>query len=189
MSKTKLSPPKNGDIKSWAENYLGEERPHLLAFADDGLIWGKFVDGALLTSNAIDSKISPALDENTLQQAFIFGEDDEIRLFKNEAGEWQALTITDDAEVIKESQILWGNRALASKNGFTQVFDARQNGLNHIVPLEVENSALDPDKDGTQALRLNIHHLIEYSNDGEARITLSRLAGLRVGKKNEEVAK
>ena len=185
-----LSIPKNGDIKSWAEELLNENRPYLLAFADDGVIWGKIVDEALLISNAIDSEVSPTLDEHTLQQASIFGKESEIRLFKAEKGDWKAIEITDNGEIIKESQILWGNRALASKKGFTQVFDARQNGLDHIAPLEVENSALDPDEGGTQALRLDIHHLVKYDEEtGEARIALSRLAGLRVGTKNEEVEK
>jgi len=57
--------------------------------------------------------------------------------------------------------------------------------------LKVENSQLDPDEKGTQCIRLEVHHIVRYNEDGEAYVEISRLAGLSVGekKKNLEVAK
>ncbi len=107
---------------AWLESQLNAERPFLLAFADDGVIWGKKMDGRLVTSHEIDRSISPALLGETLQQAFVFGEKDEVRLFKDEAGQWKSLHIVDGATVIVESQILWGDRAYETQNGFTRVF-------------------------------------------------------------------
>lgn len=188
MSKTPPSLPQNDDLKGWAEAHLNEDHPYLLAFADDGVIWGKLAQNALVTSNAIDDEISPILHKDTLQQASVFGKESEIRLFKTEDRKWKVIEITDTADIIKESQILWGSRALESDGEFTQVFDARQQGLDHIVPLNIENSVLDPDEGGTQCIRLDVHHFVGYNDKtGEARIVASRLAGLRVGKKNEEV--
>ena len=194
MSKPSL--PQNGDIRDWAEKYLHEKKhPYLLAFADDGVIWGKKTKDGLLLSHDIDSDISPDLLQGTLQQASVFGEESEFRLFKTEKEEeeeedkWDVLEIKDSPEIIKESQILWGSRALETTDeGFTQVFDARQQGLDHIVPIKVANSDLDLDEDGTKCIRLDVHHLVEYDEEtGEARIAASRLAGIRLGKKNEEV--
>ncbi len=69
-------------------------------------------------------------------------------------------------------------------------FDARQQGLDHIVPLVVDNAWIDPDMKGNACVRLDVHHMVEYDEEtGEARIVLSRLAGLRIGKKDEEVEK
>ena len=166
-----------------------EKLPYLLAFADDGVIWGGFV-GKIFKTSAGMERISPQLRAETLQQAFVFGEKEEIRLFKDESGNWQARSVTDRSDFIVESQVLWGDRAYPPKNGFTRVFDARQQGLDHLVPLEIANSRLDPDEDGQECLRLEIHHLVEYDPEtGEARIALSRLAGLSVGKRAMEVEK
>jgi CRISPR-associated protein (TIGR03984 family) len=164
-----------------------KERPFLLALADDGVIWGGFV-GEQFKTSAGKEDISPELRGETLQRAFVFGLDEEIRLFRDEAGAWQARRITDAGlDVIVESQILWGSRAHTPQDGFTRIFDARQMGLDHIVPLEIENSRLDADEGGQECVRLEVHHLVDYNEDGEAHIALSRLAGLAVGRKEMEV--
>jgi len=181
------APAENDQVISWLTNHL-KEHDFLLAFADDGVIWGKMDGDKLITSNQIDEKVSPALRGTTLQQAFIFNDKEEIRLFRDELNQWQARQIADEGEeLIKESQILWGDRAYPIQNGFTHVFNARQQGLNHIVPLKVENSQLDPDEKGTQCIRLEVHHIVRYNEEGEAYIEISRLAGLTVGDKSEEV--
>ena len=184
-------PPKTGDFLGWIKSQADKEkRPFLLAFCDDGVVWGGFTEKGFQTSEGMDG-ISPVLALDILHEAHVFGGQDEVRLFKDEAGQWQARIISDQgAEVIVESQILWGSRAYASKDGFTRVFDARQQGLDHIVPLEVVNTELDPDAGGKKCLRLEVHHQVEYDPiSGEARIALSRLAGLTVSKKDMEVAK
>ncbi len=184
-------PLKNIDPLVWIKAQANKkDRPFFLAFCDDGVVWGGFVDNRFQTSEGMQG-ISPKLSLNILHQAYAFGAQDEIRLFKDETGAWQARCIDDVGyEVIVESQVLWGSRAYAPEAGFTRVFDARQHGLDHIVPLEVASSRLDPDDNGNECLRLEVHHLVESdAQTGEARIALSRLAGLSIGKRDLEVAK
>jgi CRISPR-associated protein (TIGR03984 family) len=189
FTKPEDAPKNDSQVIGWLTQQL-QEHEFLLAFADDGVIWGKLADGQLVTSHKIDGAISPELRGETLQQAFVFGKESEVRLFRDELGNWKALRVVDGDDVIIESQVLWGSRAHESKDGFTRVFDARQMGLDHIVPLEVENSRLDLDESGKECLRLEVHHLVEYSPEtGEARIALSRLAGLSVGQRDLEVVK
>lgn len=177
-----MDAPKNDKaVRDWLTAQITDQRPTLLAFADDGVIWGKKVDGKLVASHEISPAISPALRGETLQQAFVFGAGDEMRLFRDETGQWQALRVVDGEEVIRESQVLWGDEVIEVRDGFTYLRDKKQQGLEHIVPIEVK---LDDD----QCLRLDVHHMVEYDQEtGEARIVLSRLAGLRVGEKSEEV--
>ena len=177
---------KKESVVSWIESQMSIKRPFLLAFADDGVIWGKLKDEKLVTSHEIDKNISPILQELTLQEAFIFGEKEEIHVFHNEKRDWIAAEIIDGADFLTESQILWGDRALPGKDGFTPVFNARQNGLFHIVPLEIRNKEIDPGEKGDKCIRLDLHHTILFDGDtGEARIGYSRLAGLRLGKLDE----
>lgn len=184
------APADNDQVVSWLTEHL-KEHAFLLAFADDGVIWGKMDGEALVTSNQIDAKVSPLMRGTTLQQAFIFDGKEEIRLFRDELNQWQVrkFTAVDGEVVIKESQILWGDRAYPVKDGFTHVFNARQQGLDHMVPLKVENSQIDPDEKGHQCIRLDVHHIVDYNENGEAYVKFSRLAGLRIGNKNEEVVK
>jgi CRISPR-associated protein (TIGR03984 family) len=171
------------DLQNWLGAQLNSDRPYLLAFADDGVIWGRKVEDLFVTSHKIDPKISPELCKQTLQQAYIFGPKDEIFLFRDEIGEWKILHIKDGEEIIIESQILWGDLcANQPENGFTRMHDKTKGIVDQIFPLEV-------DELGTgQLIRLDIHHNIEYDGEtGEARISVSRLAGLRVGLRVEVV--
>jgi len=179
-------PEANDKVVGWITTHLKDHK-FLLAFADDGVIWGQMDDKKLVTSHDIDGKVSPELRGKTLQQAFIFDDKEEVRLFRDEANKWQARCVVDGNEVIEESQILSGDRVLSSQRKFTHVLNARQQGLSHIVPLEIENSQLDPDEGGTQCLCLDVHHTIDFNANGEAYVAVSRLAGLRIGNKNEEV--
>ena len=184
-------PPQKGDWIGWIKQQADKDlRPYLLAFCEDGVVWGGFVNGVFQTSEGMGN-ISPRLTSAILHEAHVFGAQEEIRLFKDGAGNWVVKQITDnDKDVIVESQVLWGSRAYEPQNGFTRVFDARQKGLDHFIPLEVANSRIDPDASGSECLRLEVHHLVEYDEQtGEARIALSRLAGLSIGKKDNEVAK
>jgi CRISPR-associated protein (TIGR03984 family) len=179
-------PLKDDQVPDWIKGYL-ENHKYLLAFADDGVIWGKIENGTFITSHQVDASISPPLRGKTLQQAFIFDEKDEIRLYRDELNGWQARQVTDGNVFFKESQVLWGDRAYPSQSKFTHVFNARQQGLDHIVPIEVENKQLDADEQGHQCIRLDIHHSVAYNENGEAYVAISRLVGIRIGEKSEEV--
>jgi CRISPR-associated protein (TIGR03984 family) len=166
-------------IEDWFQKHLNSDRPWLLAHADDGVIWGKLSkNGRLVTSNGLNSQVSPKLRWETLQQAFVFGSRDEVRLWREGAG-WQARRIIDlaaergDQDVIEESQVLWGTRVVAadSENEFTHVLEERQEGMEHIVPLLVTKEHLQQ-----RRLKLLLRHFIEYSpRTGEARIAVSKL--------------
>jgi CRISPR-associated protein (TIGR03984 family) len=191
-NRTGVLAPRRGELnRGWFEKYMTNDRPYLLAFANDGVIWGRLVNGALVLSHDIDARF-PALTERALQQALIFGEQDEIRLFHNELGEWKALCVTDGKEIMKESQILWGDRSIGQpQKGFTRVQDTTKGIPDQLVPLEMNELS------EAECIRLEVHHTVEYdlvdSKDpkcqgtGEARIAYSRLAGLAVGKRAEVV--
>lgn len=170
--------PMNDDVRAWLEGQMSDKRPTLLAFADDGVIWGRFVTGKLVTAPD-----APKLRGKTLQQAFVFGADDEVRLFRDELGAWKARLVVDSGVFIVESQILWGDKSEGRQGDFVQVSEFRKGIPNQFLPV-----------DGTfgddECVRLEVHHMVTYDTEtGEARIALSRLAGLSIGKKAMEVAK
>lgn len=163
--------PENNDVRTWLESQMSEERPTLLAFADDGVIWGRLVNKKLVTGPG-----QPGLRGSTLQQAFVFGQRDEVRLFHDELGNWQTSNVADAGDVIVESQILWGDQSEGEPlNGFMQVSEFRKGIPNQYLPV-------DGPLGNDDCVRLEVHHLVEYDKDtGEARIAISRLAGVRVG--------
>lgn len=158
------------------ENATNNESIHLLAHAEDGVIWGHFKDGKLVTSGDIFPQLAN-LRLSTLQQCRIFGDNTEVMLWK--VGQsWKARSIKDehlsDKDYIPEDQILWGTQAEGQqKEDFTLVSDGSQ-GLKHAVPLTGINFK---GKD-SRPLRLKIRHYIDYDKDGVARIYLSRLVKL-----------
>lgn len=170
--------PTDGNIFSWLESQMKEHNlPTLLAFADDGVIWGHW-DGKLTTAHDVDASY-PALQEKTLQQAFVFGKDSEIRLFRDELGNWKAVEVKDAGEMIVESQILWGDKPAdnPSSSPIFQRLSAERKGIpDQLIPVQG-----DFGKDS--AVRLEIHHLVNYTEAGEAYIAISRLAGLSIGSK------
>lgn len=179
----KTEPEDNQQVTKWLAAQLNDRHPYLLAFADDGVIWGRLVDGRLKTSHDIDSGASPELMGETLQQAFVFGPEEEIRLFHDELGNWKALCVKDGDPLILECQILWGDKLVESTpDGFSKVKDTTKGIPDQIIPLEIKSLT------EKECIRLDIHHFVEFDEKtGEARISLSRLAGLRVGSREEVV--
>ncbi len=169
--------PENNDVHAWLESQMSEERPTLLAFADDGAIWGRLTNKKLVTGPN-----QPNLRGSTLQQAFVFGQKDEVRLFHDELGNWKTSHVVDAGDVIVESQILWGDQSEGdTQNGFLHVSEFRKGIPNQYLPID---GSLGKD----DCVRLEVHHLVEYDKEtGEARIAISRLAGLSIGSKSEEV--
>ena len=169
------------DFPGWLhKNAKNNGLKHLLAHAEDGVIWGEFRgnDYKLVTSG--DDNVFPQLAKLrlcTLQQCRIFGKNAEVMLWK--VGQnWKARSIEhghlSDKDYIPEEQILWGTQAEEEhKKGFTLVSDGSQ-GLRHAVPL---TGITFKGKD-SRPLRLTVHHYIDYDEDGVARIYLSRLVEL-----------
>jgi CRISPR-associated protein (TIGR03984 family) len=175
------------DVTTW----LVKQAEHhgltrLLAHADDGVIWGQMVNGALQTSHDVfGDPPSPELRATTLQQVRIFSEQAELLLWRSPHG-WRA-RLTEDAPDIGEhynqAQLLWGNRYVTSRDGFTLVAEGRQ-GLRHAPPAEVAETAFDDER---HPLYLQVrHYLATDPETGVVDVALSRLVG--VGFETEEVA-
>lgn len=171
----------NSDLKDWLKDQAQEhELKYLLAHADDGVIWGKFRDNQLATSQDAFPELAQ-LRLCTLQQCRIFGEKAEVRLWKANQN-WKMCVITDNNHLDKlepdECQILWGTQEEKRDNQleFTLVSDGSQ-GLKHAVPLI--NIPFKEDKKSLERpIRLRVRHYIHYDDSGLVRIALSRLVDL-----------
>ncbi|MEA5515829.1 CRISPR-associated protein Csx19 [Nodularia sp. UHCC 0506] len=178
-----LKIPDSFDLKKWLEEQAKENQlNYLLAHADDGVIWGKFQDGELITTTK-PVKLFPECDfpllrEKTLQQCRIFGDKSEVMIWKIEGG-FKARLIQDknleNDDYITENQILWGTHGKHHENGFTLLWDGSQ-GLKHAVPF----TDIELGKKGElkNKVRLIVRHYIDFDDSGVARIYLSRLVDL-----------
>lgn len=166
----------------WFLLQAGEIKWKLLAFADDGLIWGRIENGKLALSGDNFPKFSPKLRSETLQEARLFNEDREIHLWRTDDG-WQARHISDGAgnntNYYDETQILWGNTFQNEKEGFTAVSDGSL-GFRHAVPIMVNKANFGNDKNKRRPLRLMVRHYLTQDENGIMAVTLSRLVKVEV---------
>lgn len=187
--------PTDKTVREWITEQIKikeNKQTWLLAFADDGVIWGRMDSGNLViaheASQKEDKKNYTQLRGETLQQAHLFGDKVEIRLFRDEKNQWQAVRIEDEERIIPESQILWGDKLAEGKDQpvnkkFTKLLAERKGIPPQILPIEREKYT-----EGKN-VRLEVHHMVDFNADGEAYIKLSRLAGLSMEEKNVEVTK
>jgi CRISPR-associated protein (TIGR03984 family) len=173
-----LKVPDNFKLEEWLKEQASKYKlKFLLAHAEDGVIWGKFQDGNLITADSVFPQFAK-LRELTLQQCRIFGESSEVMLWHTDEG-FKARLVEDEhmqkEEYISEYQILWGTHGEKQEpEGFTLLWDGKQ-GLKHAVPFtDIE------EKDGKlkNPVRLKVNHYIDYDDAGVARIYLSRLVNL-----------
>lgn len=173
----------NKNIRIWfeAQPAVGEES-WLLAFFDDGVVWGKLQDGRLSTSSDAFPYVSPPLRLDCLQEARLFGERAEVRIWR-EGKDFRAIRIEDEvlaeAEAFDEDYILWGTRIEDNNKGFILVAEGRQ-GLRHAVPLDIGENDFREKGFTKHPLRLRVRHYIDYDEDGRAFIRISRLFKLFV---------
>jgi CRISPR-associated protein (TIGR03984 family) len=139
--------------------------PYLLAFADDGVIWGALKEGVLLTRGV-------QLVSKTLRAARLFGRQRELALWRE--GDGFAAHLTDDEarppaeeDVISETYWLWGAAESTGKE-FTPMVEGLQ-GLRHMPPIELG---------AKQGAGLTVRHYIAEDDQGAAFIAYSRLTGL-----------
>ena len=171
---TSLPAPENDEnVVAWL-NGFAKGRRFLLAFADDGVIWGKSENGTWVTSFDAFGRPLAELRGRTLLEAYSFGDQDQVHLYRN-GDQWLAKLVKDVGEWIEESQLLWGNDIphdqKAQVKGFTYLRDKVQRTMDQALPLEGTKEDLK-----TRAPRLTVHHFIETDeNTGEARIFLSSL--------------
>lgn len=179
------------DLRSWLESQaasVSKQTPYLLAHAEDGVIWGRFDTGNLITAekifNKADFKINlPELRLLTLQQCRIFGQNGEVLIWQISEKKFQWRFLGNPTEdKIPESQILWGTHGIKRDN-FTLLWDGSQ-GLKHAVPftdIELNGDLAKPRlRDRlVKPVRLLVHHYIKYEEEtGLARIYRSRLVDL-----------
>ena len=151
---------------------------YLLAFALDGLFWGRF-DGETWHKKSP----STSWDEQNVQEVRIFGENGEVHLWRGGEG-WIGRKIIDGAgddfeEMICDQQILWGDTVEDHKNGFTLLADGQQ-GLRHWLPIHVETQHLasPASKKETRSIAsLRVRHYLAKEED-VARIAVTRLVSL-----------
>jgi len=181
--------PQSDNVHAWLLSQLKDKgETTLLAFADDGVIWGSWDGKTLVTAHEIDSS-HPELRGKTLQQAYLFDAKDEVRLFRDELNQWKAVKISSDTNdperVIVEKQILWGDKPdvkQPTQTGFLRVLAERKGIPSQVIPVK------GPLGDKAN-IHLEVHHLVDYNKDGEAYIVASRLVGLSIDERNLEVAK
>lgn len=173
------------DARAWLAGKMSAEMPLLLAHADDGVIWGKRQsDGSLKLSSDVfsDTKKYPSiavpLSAQTLQQARIFGPAGEILIWRTEKGfagrKIFEGSIQPQAALPDEEHILWGEPDFREyRDGFS-LFVEGQQGLQHALP--VEQNPLKAE----QRAKFCVRHYVDYDDEGQAYIALSRLVDLQI---------
>lgn len=161
------------DPVTWLHEQVGsaETDTLLLAHADDGVIWGKVVNGALITK-------PQELNSVTLQQARLFNKNAEYFVWRDGDGNFHARIITESegkgCEYFDEDQVLWGNHAeKPDGDGFTKMSDGAQ-GLVHYVPINVTKAESD-----WRPLRLTVRHYLNTDARGFVYVAFSRLVCLK----------
>jgi CRISPR-associated protein (TIGR03984 family) len=154
----------------------------LLAHADDGVIWGEVRGEQLALSGDVFDQISPKLQALTLQQARLFSPQAELYLWRTTEG-FTARLLTDvesnESGCLEESYLLWGNRLEEEKEGFFSLREGKQ-GLRHAPPIEPRKK-----KDNEiKRLQFIVRHYLDYDDDGQAYIKVSRLVSLNNGGQN-----
>ncbi|RIK36172.1 MAG: TIGR03984 family CRISPR-associated protein [Chloroflexi bacterium] len=163
----------------------------LLTHSEVGVIWGRAEEGRLLLANEIFGDDVPSLQLNTLQEARLFGEQAEVRLWRIDDG-FQACRISDQpgiGEAFDECHHLWGTQivkkdsnAVQRQRGFTMMVDGRE-GLRHAPPVEVPDQVLGNQRGNLRyrPVRLCTRHYIDYDlQTGQAFIPMTRLVRLQV---------
>lgn len=160
------------------------DSPLLLAFADDGLIWGKMTEEGLFISNDADPQFGPLLRWQTLQRLHLFSEKRELRIWRY-GMDFKGVFLSDepgeDEYYYDEEQILLGTiirDGFSSKTAnntisFTPVEDLA--GQWHAPP--IAGSALP--EGSSSRLRLKLRHYLKADEEsGMLRVSISRILKL-----------
>ena len=163
------------ELADWFAEQASDGMTLFLAHADDGVIWGRVEDGKLLLAGEVMPEVEVALRPETLQQARLFGPAGELLLWRND-GKLRVRLIADgetapDNALPLETYWLWGTQAIGSAGGFKLLEEGAQ-GLHHAPPVSILT-------DG-QRVALLVRHYLAHDAEGRARISASRLCGLRV---------
>ena len=168
------------DIVAWfaTQSPLGTDT-WLLAYAEDGVIWGKLEQGKL----ALPQTDTPTLTPLTLLEARLFGENGEVHIWRTDNG-FSACRITEQPKengAFDEIQRLWGtdfDRDSKVGDGFTLLVDGLE-GLRHAVPLVVPtNYFVKPPPRFHPALIQTRHYFQVDAETGVTSVALSRLVSI-----------
>lgn len=112
---------------------------YLLAYADDGVIWGKFDSTGLALAGSVFPQVHVALSRQTLVQARLFGKGAEMMIWRDGANLSARVIVDQPGEAVEyfdEQHWLWGTRGSLGKeqNDFTLLFEGRQD-LRHAPPI------------------------------------------------------
>ncbi len=161
--------------RQWLAEQAQDGMDLLLAHADDGVIWGKVESGTLRLAGDVFAELEVELRATTLQQARLFGPTGELLVWRN-GKRFVARLIADgkdkpDGALEAEPNWLWGDHALEAKDGFTLLEEGRQ-GLCHAPPIGGLTEG--------QRATLWVRHYLDFDDEDQAHIALSRLVGLTV---------
>lgn len=159
---------------------------YLLAHADDGVIWGRKLDGEeLLTSYEVAPEYSPPLRTETLQTVRVFGPAGELLVWRDEIGAWAGRLIAEPETAqdtpsvwelaFEEEQILLGTKTEQRARDFTLMSEGTQ-GLIHIVPIKVTEQINEEHR----PLRLVVRHYVKADDHGFLQVHASRLHSLHL---------
>lgn len=161
------------DLAGWLiEQAKAHSLTYLLAHADDGVIWGYFQGGKLVTSGEAFNDVLVELRIATLQRARLFGPKEELLIWRTDKV-FNGYFLTDGGsdESIEETYLLWGEASdpPGPNLGFTLMRDGQQ-GFLHAPPIELRRN---------QRAGLKARHYIQYDEQGQAYIALSRLVDFK----------
>ena len=163
------------DPVNWLQQQWNNADGWLLAFSNDGIMWGKCTNGEIVFADETGNATTN-IAADKLQQISLFGESEEIRLWKDRET-WCACKLSDATpskeESFDEKYILWGDKYEQNHEGFVSVTDGQQ-GLKHIPPIENVPTS------GERSLYLKIRNYIGYDENLEAYIKASRLVNFSV---------
>ncbi|MBZ4665024.1 CRISPR-associated protein Csx19 [Mahella sp.] len=166
------------NINTWLAG-CGVDVGWILAYADDGVIWGVVKDGCFKLSSSIFPNISPQFRLCTLQQVRIFNRDMEIHVWRD-ALSFKGCLLEDGNEEneLIEDYILLGNKIEDVKEGFTLLAVGEQ-GLRHALPFSISDN-MNGEKPNRFLCTLTVKHYIDYDEYGQAYISASRMCGIKL---------
>jgi CRISPR-associated protein (TIGR03984 family) len=155
------------------------ETTWLLAYCDDGVIWGVRRQSGWRLSSSVFPDVSPPLVRARIQELRLFGRDRELLLWRTDdglRGRWLTDAIHDDADSVlspkDEIILLLGNRSVGpSQDGFTLVAEA--SGSCQAVPLVCNDSEFREGRNWPLRLRLR-HFFASDPDSGVVRISATR---------------
>ena len=159
----------------------------LLAYCDDGIVWGEQRAGKWALPGKAFREISPELKRESLIELRIFGKKSEILIWRNHndtlngrilSGNGNAASLDKSLSSMEETFIVLGDRVVETfKDGFTVI--GSSNGARHAVPFELKDTDFGTKDNSKWPLRLGVtHYFAQDDKTGCVRIAASRLRSL-----------